>query len=160
MDASDKITVITYPGVPNKCAICNRGSDGERKFVDFQLSVDYYGAIVICLDCFFPVAQVLGYHSEQDYEEVTQQLRNVHDFAQKVKEENELLNASLNSLFAVRPNLKPDYPMADENTDQDSGENEYLFEFDDSTEGIDDRETSESATERGSENFSQSELSL
>ncbi|HEY0750374.1 MAG TPA: hypothetical protein VGD26_04430, partial [Chitinophagaceae bacterium] len=138
MDSSDKITLIKYPGVPSCCAICRRGSDGELDFVDFQLSVDYYGAIVICTTCIAPVAQVLGYVHEDNVTSVKDHAHVLSLEVERLIKENERLRNTMDSVLAFRPDLKRDDSDANEAAVEDSGEEQLAFDLDSSGEGSND----------------------
>lgn len=107
---SDKITITQYPPLPSLCCICNFSADGKRRFLDFQMSVDIYGAVAICEECIAPVAKLFGYVKADKLElsEITLEaaLQNVEGF----RRENEHLNITLDSIFNLRPDL------ADRNT--------------------------------------------
>lgn len=50
-EGSGRVSIITEPPLPATCVICVRSADGAVKFIDFNFSLDYYGAVVICEDC-------------------------------------------------------------------------------------------------------------
>lgn len=48
---SDKITKTTEPALPQACSVCSVAAKGYNAFYDFGVSIDYYGAILVCEDC-------------------------------------------------------------------------------------------------------------
>lgn len=102
---SDKITITQYPPLPSLCCICNFSADGKRRFLDFQMSVDIYGAVAICEECIAPVAKLFGFVSidrlETSEAHLEAALQNVEGF----RRQNERLNVTLDSIFSIRPDL-------------------------------------------------------
>lgn len=103
---ASKIQIVMHPALPATCAVCNKSANGIVKFLDFQKDLDYYGAVLICEDCgremldaldFAPVAQVT--YRDQQIAELQQEL-------QVVREENERVRAALDSVLVVRPDLR------------------------------------------------------
>lgn len=121
---SDKVTLTKTPPLPSTCCICNFSADGTRNFVDFQMSLDFHGAIVICEACFPPVASLFGYIHESELSDIQAQLRNVHSAFENVQEENGRLQTALDSILSVRPGLAVDNPfinvLASANSDESS----------------------------------------
>jgi hypothetical protein len=68
------IQLLSAPSVlPNKCAVCgysNSGSSADRQYVDFGLSIDWYGAVYFCTACMTNIAEVLGYITPEKAEEL------------------------------------------------------------------------------------------
>ena len=119
LTTSDKTVLTKYPPLPSKCVICLRDSNGEIDFIDFQMSVDVYGAVVICVGCFVPVADLLGYVKREDLEEVNEQLSNVVALNRKYLEENGHLNRTLDTILDLRPAVSTrSLPNADEDHPQ------------------------------------------
>lgn len=59
----NRVTVMDYPvALPGRCAICGYGGgDSNRRFIDFGLQLDYYGAVNFCTECIREVAESIGY---------------------------------------------------------------------------------------------------
>lgn len=100
-----KIKLVTYPPLPSKCAVCLRGADGQLQFIDFELSFDFEGAVTICVACWAPVAQILGYLEPAKVQILKDQVTVLHARVEELQTENGLLNTTLDSLFTVRPAL-------------------------------------------------------
>jgi hypothetical protein len=153
---SDKITLTRYPVAPCKCPICHRGSDGALEFIDFQLSFDFDGAVTPCVDCWKTAAELIGYVSEDKIQPLLDQLKAAQTQLESVSNERDQLQSTLDSLFAVRPNLKSDNSGSDvgeaEGSEKDPGQPELDFNGGTEVEsGV-----NESATKRGPKNISQS----
>jgi hypothetical protein len=118
---SDKTVLTKYPIAPSKCVICLRGSDGELNFIDFQMSLDVYGSVNICVECLAPVAQLLGFVEKSFLNDADLQIRNLVETNRELQENNVRLNATLDSLLAMRPNLTVDHLSSDESAVEDSG---------------------------------------
>lgn len=65
--------------LPAKCISCGgTGLRDGRKFIDFGLNVDYYGAVYFCVPCFSAGIEVLGWLSPDEsikYREEYKRLR-------------------------------------------------------------------------------------
>jgi hypothetical protein len=104
---SDKIQLTTYPGLPSTCAVCNRSSDGQIKFLDFQCDLEYYGSIVVCEDCWKSGVDALGFVPVAAVNEAQLEARILEETLVAVREENEGLKSALDNLLRVRPDLAP-----------------------------------------------------
>lgn len=126
LSQSDKIVLTKYPALPSKCAVCHHGSDGVLEFVDFQLSFDYEGVVVICVNCMVNVAQVLDLVPRKELSEQAQQIENLVTRCRELTLENDRLNASIDSILGIRPDLNERRMAANEtvspNTEEDAGQ--------------------------------------
>src|SRR6476469_10518841 len=53
-----RFRVLDRPAaLPGKCAVCG---NVERPVLDFGLDLDFYGAVVICLECVTSAAEIVG----------------------------------------------------------------------------------------------------
>jgi hypothetical protein len=102
---SDKATVTKYPIAPATCVICLRSANGVLDFIDFQMNLDVYGSVNICVDCLAPVADLIGYVKKTEYEQVKEQNNNLVDMNRELVENNERLNSTLDSLLKLRPDV-------------------------------------------------------
>lgn len=102
---SDKITITQYPPLPSLCCICNFSSDGKRRFLDFQMSLDVYGAVTICEFCIIPVAHLFDFVSKDSLEVTKLYLEASNQTIVGLKKENEQLNTTLDSIFNLRPDF-------------------------------------------------------
>ncbi len=167
MSQSDKVTLTKYPALPSLCRVCNFSADGNREFVDFQLSFDVDGAINICEFCMVNIVEALGFVSPEKNDLNKETISTLTAQVNELSENNERLNATLDALIGLRPDLVSDSVLPDEvaseQSDSDTGQLELAFEGDsDSTESGEGRESEtgsgndESESERGSENVSES----
>ena len=58
---SGKFQLITETPLPNKCIACGKEGTGSNQFVDFGVSLDYVGAILICYNCCTEMAELVDY---------------------------------------------------------------------------------------------------
>ncbi len=111
MGASDRIQLIDYPyALPSKCAICGSGPETERKFVDFGLQLDYYGAVYFCSLCMCNVAELLGYVTPAKYNATAEELFAQNNSVIILEGENEEFRrvfATLHGLGALLPDGTP-----------------------------------------------------
>jgi hypothetical protein len=57
--AAEKVQVTERPmAAPAKCVVCGAV---DRPVVDFGMSLDFYGAILFCVDCMGSIAYAIGY---------------------------------------------------------------------------------------------------
>ena len=139
---SDKVVLTKYPIAPSKCVVCLRSSNGELNFIDFQMSLDIYGSVNICVDCMAPIAQLLGFVEKNFLDDADEQIRNLVESNRKLIAENERLNATIDSLVNLRPDLKQRYLPADEGSDQDSKQLKLDLGVELKDAGTDDRKSS------------------
>ena len=151
---SDKVTITQYPPLPSKCCICHRGSNGSIRFLDFQMSLDIYGAVTICEECVAPVAQLFGYVRGDSLEASEESLMRVQMELESVQAENDRLNSVMDSLLSLRPALSSDSPSSDAFAVEVITEDFGQLELPIGAEGSDDREVAEPAPKRGPKNVS------
>lgn len=61
------------PALPMKCVGCGRPADGKLEFVDFNVSFDYEGAILICRPCGLDIGRLVGLVDSNKIEEAAQE---------------------------------------------------------------------------------------
>lgn len=127
---SDKVVLTKYPIAPSKCVICLRSSNGELDFIDFQMSLDIYGSVNICVDCFISVAPLVGLVHHALLEGAEEQVSNLVELNRELKTENDKLRSTLNSLFDLRPDLKQRDLPVDESPSESSKSNSFDLELD------------------------------
>lgn len=109
MDTTKSKYQITYnPMLPAFCSGCRKSADGKTPYVDFNLDLDYYGAVVFCEACAKEIAVLFGWVPKQELEEINTQLATLHEKVQETQALNVHLNTTLDSLFALRPSLHSD----------------------------------------------------
>jgi hypothetical protein len=56
-----KYIILDAPAVsPGKCANCGSSKNDGRKYIDFGLQVDWYGAVYLCGHCLNDIAKAMG----------------------------------------------------------------------------------------------------
>lgn len=126
---SDKIVLTKYPIAPSKCVVCLRSSDGVLNFIDFQMSLDIYGSVNICVDCIRSVASLINLVDSVAIEQADEQIRSLVELNRELTENNAKLNATIDSLLNVRPNLGRSNLPADESTGEGQGSNDLDLEL-------------------------------
>lgn len=149
---SDKVVLTKYPIAPSKCVVCLRSSDGQLEFIDFQMSLDIYGSVNICVDCIRSVAPLVGLVAGELVIGADEQVRNLVEMNRELVENNERLNSTLDSLLNLRPDLKQRDLPVDAESDSDSEPDNQQLELELTVEGRDDRKSSKSNASRGSKN--------
>lgn len=128
---SDKVILTKYPIAPSKCVVCLRSSNGDLNFIDFQMSLDIYGSVNICVDCICSVAKgLLGFVEPKDIDALSGQVSNLVEMNRELKTENDKLRSTLDSLFDFRPDLKQCDLPADESPSEGSKSNSFDLELD------------------------------
>lgn len=56
-----KLFITKTPAAPAKCIVCYTDAQGQREFLDFGMSLDYYGAVLICELCVTNAAELFGF---------------------------------------------------------------------------------------------------
>lgn len=130
MSIDDRIQFIQQPiALPGICAICGfpggPNSDG-RQFVDWGLSLEFYGAVIFCTNCFKSGAEKLGFLSYEDTQLLRRQVNELIEKVQLAGAENDRLRAVVDNI-----RLLPHYSRNDSNPvpessgePEDSGEDE------------------------------------
>lgn len=129
MGPSDKVQLTKYPIAPSTCVVCLRSADGELNFIDFQMSLDVYGSVNICVECLAPIAQLLGFVEKNFLDDADEQIRNLVDMNRKLTEDNGKLRSTLDSLFDLRPDLIDRSVDVDEAASDASETNDLALDF-------------------------------
>lgn len=118
-----KFQLITETALPHKCMACGLNADGRREFVDFGISYDYEGAMLICSDCAEAIGRLMGLISRDEHDTAVAAL-----VASKVKldtaeEKINELTAAITTFSFVRSHLGDMRSINDSiKQDEDSGE--------------------------------------
>lgn len=74
LSPQSRFSVHDNPDVaPGKCAVCSSvGGDG-RKFIDFGMQLDWYGAVYFCTFCVTELASAGGYVAVENYRKAVDQ---------------------------------------------------------------------------------------
>lgn len=160
LTTSDKITLTKYPPLPSKCASCFRGSDGTLEFVDFQISFDYEGAVVICTECWATAAELIKYVSVDEIAPLMMEIDHLRGELEKVSNERDSVQHAMDSLLAVRPNLVSNDHTSDDSASEATEKDDRQPELPIGESGVNDPKPSEPPAKRRSENISQPSIRL
>ena len=103
-----KIQLTLNPMLPATCVVCGRSANGVVRFLDFQMQLEYYGAVVICEDCGKELVSVLDFVPAVALQEIQQEFEFTEDKLSTVREENERLRGALDSILLIRPDISSD----------------------------------------------------
>ncbi len=109
---SAKIQLTTEPPLPATCTCCGTPGNGRSEFVDFNASVDYYGAVVLCVNCVKEAAATVGYVPDNNTEKLKIDLDEAY---LEIERLGHKLEAMENVVFAYR------IPVDTPNPDTDNG---------------------------------------
>lgn len=98
-----KIQLVEQPALPAKCVCCNNQWKGSPDhMVDFQASVDEYGALLFCTSCAGELANLV---LTDEVNSLNDQIRSLTLINRELQENNDRLNATLDSILSVRPDV-------------------------------------------------------
>lgn len=104
MSFQGKIQYVSQPALPAKCICCGNHWKGNGEYmIDFQVSMDEYGAVLFCESC---AGELAGLVSVPAIESRNEQIRNLTEMNRELQENNVHLNTTLDNLLAVRPHLR------------------------------------------------------
>jgi hypothetical protein len=150
---SDKVVLTKYPIAPSKCVVCLRSSNGELNFIDFQMSLDIYGSVNICVDCVISVAPLLGLVAGDLLVGADEQIRSLVEINRELVENNERLNATLDSLLNLRPDLKQRDLSTHAESITDYADDDHQLTLDVAVERTDNRKSAKQDASRGLEDI-------
>lgn len=82
--------------LPHRCCACTRyGADNSLEFIDFNLDIEFYGKIFICVDCVREMANQLGYSDPQQVSTMQSTVDGLTQSYEGALEENEELRNAL-----------------------------------------------------------------
>lgn len=85
--------------LPGKCISCGTVSI-DRKYVDLEISVDFFGQIYFCTECFAAIAYDLNWVRQSDFEDLNTRLDGILEGLERLRRENEALKNVLAIVFA------------------------------------------------------------
>lgn len=91
--------------LPHKCAICGR--DGNMKFLDWNLEIEYFGKVVFCEDCIREAGNQFGWLTPDQIVQVKAYIQAQHLVIEKLQLQNQELKNALDSINSLR-DLAPD----------------------------------------------------
>lgn len=94
---STKFKIVPAPiQVPGNCSSCGSSNNEDRNYIDFDLTLDFYGAVYICTFCFSECANAVGYISPEQARRLEAQTEyyalKVANFYTKDKALNDAIN--------------------------------------------------------------------
>lgn len=93
-----KYRVIDVPDVsPGKCANCGASKNDGRRYIDFGLHVDWYGAVFLCTSCLTDAAIHAGLFEEM--EKRLQESVDAQNKIEELKKKGENLHETVVTLF-------------------------------------------------------------
>lgn len=99
------LSITHSPALPAKCISCNNDhAILNVPFVDFEMSMDYYGALTICKWCAFEAARLLDYRVE-DISLRDTAVAELQSKVETLQAELEKYRGVVDSLNSVRPGL-------------------------------------------------------
>lgn len=96
LSPNSRFQVLDNPNaLPGKCTLCGSvGGDG-RKFVDFGMSLDYYGVVYFCTFCVTELAEAIGFISERRFNEIREAYNDLgRQYNSLLEEAREVENAA------------------------------------------------------------------
>lgn len=106
-EGSGRIVVVTEPALPATCVVCARSANGAIKFIDFNVSLDWYGSVVICEDCCKEALGVLDYTPNINFTNKVQELEETRAQLEVALSELVKYKSALDGLSFIRPDLDP-----------------------------------------------------
>lgn len=97
-DSASRFSVIldSVP-LPSTCSGCNLPATSNRRMIDLGTQIDFYGAVMICLECATAVARIVNYFPAKDLDNLR---RSVDYYREKVEEAKEKVEALENVVFS------------------------------------------------------------
>lgn len=131
------VQILNIPiAAPGTCVICGSPGDDKRKFIDFNLTIDYFGVVYFCTFCFSEIANACNFIENSGYQSLLQRNQELKGALESANTRIESLNATLRDCFngnspvdtlrdvpnshgvsqaSKGNNQRPDVPTADSN---------------------------------------------
>ncbi len=160
MQPGGRFNVTNAPhALPSKCVVCGSWGGDGRKFVDFGMDIDFYGAIYFCSVCLTECCNKLGYINPDQWQSVNTMNDELISRVQTLEADNVNLRSALSATDFLRGGFDYSSPVAnDEKPNQEperiSPESDILSGEDYIGEESDDSEFVGSSDERGYANVS------
>lgn len=121
-ESSSKFKLTKEPALPSKCIACGKDAQGNENFLDFDMSLDYYGAVLFCESCCGEVSRLIGFVSE---DQVLEAIQLKDDAVAGLKIAQEKLAVLESAVFTYRiesPSINLDVATSDSRTFNDETE--------------------------------------
>lgn len=97
------IYIVNHPeALPQQCANCG-AARSDRKYVDFGLSLDFYGVVYLCSICVEEIASAFGLvvevEQQEEYEGLQERYAELDEANSSLVAENERLHGILGSKY-------------------------------------------------------------
>jgi hypothetical protein len=102
---SGKFKIYDHPvALPAKCSGCGIGHNNEnrRQFIDIGISLDFYGVVYFCTECFAEIAVSLGFISVDTWTDIQELSVKVAAENGELREENVGLRSTVELLASHR----------------------------------------------------------
>ena len=135
--------VDTPMALPGSCYLC--GSGDKSPYIDWGVSVEFYGALYTCSECTASVASLLGMVSREQHATLIQQLDQLSAENSDLQKKNFALKQVIESLNIVGvdepvpvtddqlslPSLDPELDLlaSDQTTDEESRSTDEFLDF-------------------------------
>ncbi|MGS2592236.1 hypothetical protein [Streptomyces hebeiensis] len=100
-ESDSRFSIVNTPVIaPGICVSCSTADIDDRKFIDFNKEVEYYGVIYICTPCVTELAKLLNFIPMESFEDLHKEYRKLQI------DHNHLINKYSkveDALFALRP---------------------------------------------------------
>lgn len=113
-DPSSKFQITKNPPLPAKCAACGKEATGRNYFLDFNMSLDYYGAVIFCESCLQEIADLV------DHPVAEARSAELEEEIEDLKNELDRYKFVIASLGFVRPDLDLSTSVAEQDVVEDA----------------------------------------
>lgn len=95
------VQILDVPvAAPGTCISCGSPGDDKRKFIDFNLIIDYFGVVYFCTFCFNEIANACDFVDNTKYLELLQQNRELREALDIANGRVSTLDATYRNYFA------------------------------------------------------------
>lgn len=104
-----KYSVTYAPPLPAKCAGCGADALGHNRFIDLTLSLDFYGAVLLCESCAKEMVGLIDFCPVAERDDALHDLQSAQEKIEELVEEIGTLNGVISSFnyLANRPEPEP-----------------------------------------------------
>lgn len=82
--------------LPGSCLLC--GGASKQRYMDFRISLEFYGALYICDECFFAGAQLFGFMTPDQVSELKREVEEAREKLLDLEIKNSSLNQAVQSM--------------------------------------------------------------
>lgn len=114
IDPAGRVQIVLDPALPSKCIVCDKGPGKGLKFVDFNVSLDWYGAVVFCIDC---IKECITVAEHDPVSEIEAKLKAKEEELEVATHELIRYRTAFDGLSFIRPDLNPLTVVNDEQSE-------------------------------------------